>query len=438
MRTLPTDPVSAPPPPEQAGGRSPSPAVIMPPYALPAEHFFAALAWLALGGVGLVWIAPQLASGAYLTPRAVAVTHCFTLGWITTSIFGALYQVFPVALRVSARSIRLGHLTFWTLQAGVLSLVAGTLWWNPNAMGPGWLLVLLAVIALRLNVVARAKDAPRERILGRYVMAAVIGLVLALAVIGLSIGAFAGWWSVDRMAVLAAHAHLAALGFATLMAIGVGSKLLPMFLFARSLPEWPIRWIGPLVGGGVILLSAGALLGWNEALLAGGLAAAAGLSLYLGLVPLYFRRGRRSPGPGISLAGAAHLFLLGAVILGLLLLLSPAAEPRVTAAYGLLGIVGWLSLFIAGVLHRVLPFLTWLARFSSAVGQPGNPKVDELTKPRVAWTAHGLLALGAAALGGGVLAGSAYGARAGAMVFALGTLTLLALYIDVARRRSPR
>lgn len=416
---------------------APSPATIMPPYALPAEHFFAALGWLAVGAIGLVWIAPRLAAGAYLTPQAAAVTHCFTLGWITTSIFGALYQVYPVALGVAARSVRLGHLTFWTLQAGIVSLVAGAWWWEPTAMGLGWLLVFLAVIALQVNVVARAKEAHRARFVGSYVRAAVASLVLALAVVGLSIGTFAGWWPSQRMSVLTAHVHLAAVGFATLTAIGVGGRLLPIFLYARDLPEWPRHWIGSLVGGGVLVLSAGALSNLTPLRLAGGVATAAGLVLYLGIVPLYFRRRRRSPGPGLALTAAAHVFLLAAVALGLYLLLAPDPDPRPTAAYGLVGIVGWLTLFVAGVLHRVLPFLTWLERFSSHVGEPGVPKVNDLTKPQITWIAHALLAAGAAGVSVGVLAGSPAGARAGAAVFALGALTLLGMYLDVARKGSP-
>jgi hypothetical protein len=409
----------------------------MPPYRLPADHFFAALGWLALGALGLVAIAPELAAGAYLTPRAAAVTHCFTLGWVTTSIFGALYQIYPVALGVGARSARVGHLTFWTLQAGILCLVAGAWLWNPNLLGPGWLLVFLATIALRVNVVARAKGSTRAPLVGKYVAAAVVSLVLALAVIGVSIGTFAGWWTSDRMSVLTAHAHLAAVGFATLVAIGVGGKLLPMFLYARDLPEWPLRWIGPLVGGGVFLFAAATLLGETMPALrlAGGLAMAGGLGLYLGTAPLYFRRGVRSPGPGLYLAAAAHAFLLTAVVLGLLLLLAADPDPRVAATYGVAGIVGWLTLFVAGVYHRILPFLTWLERFSSRVGAPGVPKVADLTKPRLTWAAHALLAGGAAAVCMAVFVGSATAARTGAAVFALGALTLLGMYLDIVRRR---
>ncbi len=414
-----------------------SPAAIMPPFRLPAEHFFAALGWLTLGALGLVAIAPELAAGAYLTPRAAAVTHCFTLGWVTTSIFGALYQIYPVALGVGARSTRVGHLTFWTLQAGILLLVAGAWWWNPNLMGPGWLLVFLATIALRTNVVVRAKGTTRAPIVGKYAAAAVASLVLALAVIGVSIGTFVGWWTSDRVTVLTAHAHLAAVGFATLVAIGVGGKLLPMFLYARDLPEWPLQWIGPMVGVGVLMFSAATLLGETMPALrlTGGLTMAAGLGLYLGTIPLFFRRGVRSPGPGLYLSAAAHAFLLAALALGLFLLLEADPSPRVAATYGMVGIVGWLTLFVAGVYHRILPFLTWLERFSSRVGTPGVPKVADLTKPRLTWAAHTLLAVGAAAVSTAVLVGSSAGARAGATVFALGALTLLGMYLDIVRRR---
>ena len=436
LPTAPTDPARPVDGPER-GETVASPAAIMPPYRLPAEHFFAALGWLALGALGLVVIAPELAAGAYLTPRAAAVTHCFTLGWVTTSIFGALYQIYPVALGVGARSARVGHLTFWTLQAGILCLVAGAWWWNLNLLGPGWLLVFLAVIALRVNVVAQGKKSRRAPLVGKYVTAAVVSLILALAVIGVSIGTFAGWWGSDRVAVLTAHAHLAAVGFATLVAIGVGGKLLPMFLYARDLPEWPLRWIGPLVGGGVLLFSAGTLLGETlRALqLSGGLAMAGSLGLYLGTAALYFHRGVRKPGPGLYLAAGAHAFLLAAVALGLFLLLASDPDPRIAAAYGLVGIVGWLTLFVAGVYHRVLPFLSWLERFSSLVGAPGVPKVADLTKPRLTWTAHALLAVGTAAVSMAVFVGSPTGARAGAAVFALGALTLLGTYLDIVRRR---
>ena len=39
-----------------------------------------------------------LAAGNFLSQRLAGVTHLFTLGWLTTTIYGALYQLLPVAL----------------------------------------------------------------------------------------------------------------------------------------------------------------------------------------------------------------------------------------------------------------------------------------------------------------------------------------------------
>src|SRR5690606_33951533 len=91
-RSVPSPPAVAPP----AGGNPPAGAPIAmpagaglaagkaPPFRLPGEHFTAALCFLALGTAGIVVAAPELASGAYLSPRVTAITHLFTLGWITT------------------------------------------------------------------------------------------------------------------------------------------------------------------------------------------------------------------------------------------------------------------------------------------------------------------------------------------------------------------
>src|SRR5688572_26779770 len=75
-----------------------------PPFRLPGEHFAAALTFWGVGALGLIRVAPDLAQGLFPLPRVIAVTHLFTLGWITTSILGALYQFLPVALRVPIRS----------------------------------------------------------------------------------------------------------------------------------------------------------------------------------------------------------------------------------------------------------------------------------------------------------------------------------------------
>lgn len=67
----------------------------LPPYRVPASHFLVALAWLVCGSLGLVFVSPSLARGAWLSPGAAATVHAFTLGWLVTSAYGALYQLAP-------------------------------------------------------------------------------------------------------------------------------------------------------------------------------------------------------------------------------------------------------------------------------------------------------------------------------------------------------
>src|SRR5690242_17575820 len=102
-----------------------------PPFALPAAHFLAALVWLAVGASGLIVVAPVLARGGFLAPRVLAVVHSFTLGVITTTIFGALYQMLPPLLGVSVRSVRAAALGLGFLVAGTLVLVTGL--WHARA-----------------------------------------------------------------------------------------------------------------------------------------------------------------------------------------------------------------------------------------------------------------------------------------------------------------
>lgn len=407
-----------------------------PPFALPGEHFAAGLVWLALGAAGLVMVAPLLAQGGLLAPRVIAVTHCVTLGWITTSIFGALYQLFPVALGVPARSVRVGHATFWVLQAGVALLVAGTWWWRPPLIAAGWVVLFLAVGGLAWNVLPQRRRAPRGRAIGLYISAAHMALGFAMAVAAARIGAELGWWRIDRLGLLAAHAHLAVVGFATLTAVGVGSRLLPMFLLSHGHVEWPLRWIGPSVGAGLLLFATGELLSSRALTVSGALAMATGIALYLALVAGYFaHRVRRALDPGLAHVAAAFLFLAFATVLGLLVFLLPGFRPRLIASYAVAGIIGWLSLLVAGIYQKIVPFLTWLHRFAARVGEPGVPRIADLTVPAVGWTMLVLFAGSLLLLLAGIAAGAGVLARTGAAGFAAGTALLVGQHARLALRR---
>ena len=73
------------------------------------------LVWLGTGGLEL---------GAIVhCPRVLAVAHIMTLGVITTSIFGVLYQFYPMALGAGARSLgNFRNSDFWLFSSNRFNL----------------------------------------------------------------------------------------------------------------------------------------------------------------------------------------------------------------------------------------------------------------------------------------------------------------------------
>jgi hypothetical protein len=241
----------------------------------------------------LVIVAPVLARGGFLDPRVLAVVHAFTLGVITTTIFGALYQMLPPLLGVSVRSVRVAGAGLGLLGAGTLMLVTGL--WRAQAawQGAGWTLVGAAIGCASWTLLPQRRKATQGRMTGLYISAGHSALGLAFLLAGARIGEGLGWWRLERLGMLSAHFHLAALGFATLTAVGVSSRIVPMFLATDRAPLWPLRWIGPLAGIGLVVFATGQIVHYRPATLTGAALLAVAMTGYLALVATWFRRRTR-------------------------------------------------------------------------------------------------------------------------------------------------
>jgi hypothetical protein len=393
-----------------------------PPFRLVGEHFVAALLWLVLAAAGLVVVAPALALGNIFDPRVLAVTHAATLGVLTTMIFGSLYQFFPNALGVGARSIPVAHRTFWTLQAGVVALVVGFWWWVPVLLLAGWLLLFLAVGGLAWNLLPQRRKATQGRIVGLYVSTGHMMLGLAMALALARIGEPLGWWAVSRMGMIAAHYHLAALGFVTLTVVGVGSRMVPMFLFAQTAPSWPVRIIGPVAVVGLLVQSAGLIWTISWATVTGGLLVAVAGGLIVLQLGLWFHyRSQRKVDHATAHLVASAAFLAVTVLAGLALLFSTGRpDLRAWAAYALLGVFGWMTLFTVGIAYRIAPFLSWLHLFGGMGRGAHAPPAKALVHQPLAWAALACLGSGVMLMAVGVQLGRTAVALIGSILIAAG------------------
>ena len=88
----------------------------------------------------------------------------------------------------------------------------------------------------------------------------------------------------DRLLLLAAHAQLGAIGFGTLTAIGVGSRMLPTFLHAPGDDQRRLHLQLGLTSAGLLLFLVGAIAGAPRVIRAGSvlLIVAGGFAVALG------------------------------------------------------------------------------------------------------------------------------------------------------------
>jgi len=397
-------------------GRGPAPDV-------PLRYLLASAAAFVLAAPGVVWLAPELA-GHYYHPRIVALTHTVTLGWITLAIMGASYQLIPIVLGRQVWSQRLARWQFWVLLLATSGMLAhfyiGT--WLGLVMAAG----LLAIgVALHLvNVALSLRGVERWGFTGRLGVLAYAGLALTV-VFGLLLGFdhIIKFVSTDFFPTLHAHVHLALLGWVMPMVLAVAARVYPMFLLAPDPRGWPepLQFWGLAAGVPAVVL--GLLLGHPAAVIAGALAVAAAAGGHLAWVVAMARHRRRprlDRGLRLALAGAA--FIAPGALFGLGFALDLISGPRLALAYIVVVLGGWITLTIAGLMLKIVPFLVWYRVYGSRAGKERVPMLADMSWAPAEGAAGALLPAGFIALAVAVASGNTEAIRAAGVVLALGAL----------------
>ena len=337
------------------------PAQVIPLLYLGTAHVSLALACVFAG----VW--PHGVAGFFYHAWLIGVVHLVTLGWITFSILGAIYIVGPLALRMDMPARRLDYAAYACALIGLVGMVGH--FWIREYAGMAWSAATIAggVLYMTARIAASVRRAKIQPAVKLHVVLACVNFWLA-ASMGLLV-------AVDKVAhilpgfVLSnviAHAHLAALGWATMMVVGVAYRLLPM-TFPSKMPS------GQSIYASAILLETGVLGLFTTLLVRSswafvfGLAVVAGLVVFAAHVIWMWRRpvSKAVGAPRVPFAllhaASAGLSLIAAAAIGVLLLVVPPS-PRAlhaAAAYGVLGLVGLLAQMIVAMETRLLPMVTW-------------------------------------------------------------------------------
>lgn len=399
-------------------------------------------------GAGWLIARPDLLTTYHYNQFIIALTHLFVLGWLGSVVMGAMYQLVPVALETKLYSERLAK---WQFVIHVVAF-AGMVWmfrkWDMKQVGHfgtamafsvGLFVYNLTRTLLRVskwNVVATAIASA----LGWFSLTVIAGLSIAAAkcsyesteglataggvrqvVNGLrAVGAFMSHF--DAINAMHAHAHLGVVGFFTLLLVGVSYKLIPMFTLGEIQSRRRANLSVWLLNAG-LLGSVVSILLRSQLKFVFALVIVAALAIYGWELAAIVRARRRT-----ALDWGVKSFLTAvAMLVPLSLLAAVLAWPglplneftgQLENLYGFLGLIGFLTFAIIGMLHKIIPFLVWFHTYSPHVGRAQLPALADLYSERVQIASFWIWQAGLIATSAGILLQNVSVTRSGAILLA--------------------
>lgn len=404
-----------------------------PPFWLVIPFFLAAPAGLVAAGL-LLLSSDADVFVAINAPRLVAVTHALVIGWITTTVIGATYQLGPAVIGGPLLSPGLARIQFGVHLLAVPLFVWSLFEWQTTGMALAGSLLALSFVLYFVNG-AWSMLRGGTRSLPRAYFAVALAALLGAAGFGLT-WAFAlddSWFPIT-LGRLSAHAHVALIGWLGITLMGVSYQLVPMF---NVVPQ-----DRPRFGRAALVLTSASLFLFVPVMLTEpGPATRVFLAILVAAGPLLWAldqclliraRARRR----LDIQGRATVvslaFLAAAALAGMIAasgIAAPTAEPaRPLLVYAALGILGWFGIAVVGNTYKIVPFLVWFHRYSSQAGLRPVPLMNQIYSERAAHAVVVALASSALVLSLGAALGSLEVFRAGgALVAATGTVHEAAL-----------
>lgn len=331
----------------------------------------------------LLFFSTEAFTQHYFHPHTLAITHGMALGWGTMMILGASHQLVPVLIEGRLYSITLGYASFILAGIGIPLLVYGFYYF---AMGwPaqwGGILINAAIIAYLVNLTISMLKSKKENVHAVFVFTSVLWLLLTTLVgLLLAFNFTAAILPKGSLHYLSLHAHMGIVGWLLLMVVGVGSRLIPMFLISKYSHTKLLWVIYGLINGGLVTFII-LFLYYPETSFY--LMPVATTLLAIALFGYYcynsFKQRIRKQideQMKISLLSIGMMLLPVVLLLGIIgLLLAGSANTKLVLAYGFIIFFGWLTAIIFGMTFKTLPFIIWnkVYHLQAGLGKTPNPK----------------------------------------------------------------
>ena len=340
--------------------------------------------------------------GHHFNPKILAITHIATLGWISMIIFGALFQLVPVVLEVKLFSEVLAEVQFWIYLIGVIGLVYSFWFFETGLyMNISAILLNLAMFIFAFNIIMTFTKVKKWNITGLYLASAIFYLIVtAIAGLLLAINLGSPYIKIDHLQYLNLHAHVAFIGWVSMVVMGVAYKLIPMFTLSHGYSMKYANWAFWLIN--IALLGINTIFHYEDTTFLYYIFTpmiALGILLFLIQVFIIFKkRVRKKLDTGLKYSSYAFLMLGLTTVLGIFIAFVDYQNIlNLTLIYGYMIIFGYLSMLIVGQMYKIVPFLVWYHKYSSKVGIEKVPMLKEMFNEKYA--GYGLHLMIAAILG---------------------------------------
>lgn len=348
---------------------SSSTGLVLPHYALAAVFFLILCI--------LMPFSADAFSGHYFHPKLLALTHLAALGWGSMIVFGALYQLLPVILETPLYSERLGKITFVLFSVGVVCLVYS--FWNFYVgihIQAASVLILLSFILFTVNIFFTARKAPVWNTEADFIGTSALWLLLT-GIVGtmMAFNFTHPFLPKSHLLFLKMHAHMGIAGWFLLLIMGVGSKLIPMFLLAHNLNTKKLNYAYYLVNAGLLGFSGDLFFRESNAFLSlYALLIVTGIIFFISyLYEAYKKRIRKKLDIGLKHSFAAFVFIFIPILLGVIISFHSSVNNKfmqqACLVYGITIFLGFISSLILGQTFKTLPFIVWLQKYGHGSGK---------------------------------------------------------------------
>lgn len=344
-------------------------------------YLYAALSFLV--STVFLFFSTSAFTGHFFHPHILAITHSMALGWGTMIILGASHQLVPVLIEGKLYSNTLAYSSFFLAAAGITLLVYGfyffTMGWQAQW---GGILINAAVVAYLVNIGVSMAKSKNENVHAFFVFTAALWLLLTTGVGLLLVCNFSETiLPQSSLFYLPLHAHLGIIGWFLLLVMGVGSRLLPMFLISKYSNTKLLWAMYVLVNVSLILFII--------------------FFLYLPTTNFYFlpvagillaiiffgyfcyssfkQRIRKQVDDQMKISLLAVMMMMIPVILLVVIivwLMMDSVNPKLILVYGFVVFFGWITAMIMGMTFKTLPFIVWnkVYHLQAGLGKTPNPK----------------------------------------------------------------